>query len=446
MRKIKPVRIISALLTFLIIFTLACQKQERKEDGIAAYVGEEAIMQEEILKIIGKTEREKIKNAPDSKEGIAIKKTALEKLINWNLLYIDGKNKSLDKDPLYRSDLEKFEIGLLSDMFIHKKVIEEANVSEKEIEEYFKEHEERFKNSKLDNSLKAKIRYMLILGNYEKLSREVIEKTKKRHKFEIYKDRIESLFKNDENKESSVIGKVDDYALTWGKFKSFLGRGLDRNNTQVYVKIIEDILERIMLSKEAKSLGMDKSKEYKKALHGFEKGKIALANRLSILKEISLTENELKEYYKVHKEEFNEKSAVHLRAIICKKEEEALKVKKLIDNDPRQFANLAIKYSIEKDVRENFGNFGFLTEREVREIFGARVAEVVFSAKEGSYIGPLKGENGYYVLNVLKRREEKILPFEQIRWKILRNLRDERFNAYIEKLKEKIKVKVFYLH
>ena len=155
-------------------------------------------------------------------------------------------------------------------------------------------------------------------------------------------------------------------------------------------------------------------------------------------KTTSPTEEELKNYYLVHKEEFRHKAQARLRQIVVSQQSdaerlyrEALKSKNLTE--------LARKFSITPEGRRG-GDLGWV-DRGTLEAFDA--------AFEGSRTGLLKVQKspyGFHVIEVLERRPEGYLNFEQVKPRLMVQLKADRsqelFEAWLGERKQKARVSV----
>ncbi|RMF97434.1 MAG: peptidyl-prolyl cis-trans isomerase, partial [Candidatus Schekmanbacteria bacterium] len=373
-----------------------------------------------------------------------ILKKVLDGIINWNVLYLTGKEKKLDEEETFKIEAEKTRIGILSGMYLHKKVAEEAVIPDKKIKEYYEKLKGYFKGKELDDEIKSKIRVIILNKDFEKYSRAIINQVKKNHNFSIEKEKISSLVKNaSPSEDNTIIGKVDDYTLTWGAFKKFLGRELTEKDKGNVVIMVRNFLEKRMLAEEAERIGMDKSDSFKKDMHHFEKNAIALAMRKKILKEVAPTEKELREYYKKNKKNYTIPESVDLNLMVVEKEEEAKKIRKILDENFKKFTDLAFEYSLIEDAKNNNGVYELLTKKKLKKIVGNTLTKKIFSSAVGKIEGPIKTEKGYSIYRVNAHREEKITPFDKVKDDILVNLQEEKVRERINKLRENYRIKTY---
>ncbi len=151
-------------------------------------------------------------------------------------------------------------------------------------------------------------------------------------------------------------------------------------------------------------------------------------------KELKISEEELKSYYETHKEEYTipEKRKIRHILITPKKgesEEElfkrAQKIRQKIKG-PQNFAEVARKFSDDPHSKKEGGDLGWLSREELFE----SLREVTFAAKEGEIIGPLRTPLGYHILLVEKIKPASRKPFEEVKEEIRKRLLAERLKHY----------------
>ncbi|RLA00918.1 MAG: hypothetical protein DRQ45_06710, partial [Gammaproteobacteria bacterium] len=64
--------------------------------------------------------------------------TLLDKAISANLLYLDALQQGVDQQPVYQEDIRRFEDAVLATLYREKVLYGDIQVSEEEIQEYFK--------------------------------------------------------------------------------------------------------------------------------------------------------------------------------------------------------------------------------------------------------------------------------------------------------------------
>ncbi len=159
----------------------------------------------------------------------------------------------------------------------------------------------------------------------------------------------------------------------------------------------------------------------------------------SILEEtrnqISITDDELLEYYNENKESLFEPEQVHARHILVETAEEANNLLLQLKEGLTDFAELAIEKSIGPSAPSG-GDLGFFARGQMVKEF----EEAAFSLKPGEISGVVQTQFGYHIIKCEDKKEEYSPTFEEAEEKISNTLRNQKENegisALISKLRE----------
>ncbi|OAG27494.1 SurA N-terminal domain-containing protein [Thermodesulfatator autotrophicus] len=162
----------------------------------------------------------------------------------------------------------------------------------------------------------------------------------------------------------------------------------------------------------------------------------------SLKKEIKITDEELKSYYEAHKKEYTVPEKRKLKHIfITKKKEEseedflkrAQEIREKIKS-PKDFSKVAAKYSDDPHTKDKGGELGWVTPDEIFP----NLREIIFTAKEGEIIGPLRTPMGYHIFLVEKIKPAQTKPFEEVKKEIRKKLLEERLKSFAWDKAEKL--------
>ncbi|GAB4327853.1 MAG: peptidylprolyl isomerase [Calditrichia bacterium] len=130
---------------------------------------------------------------------------------------------------------------------------------------------------------------------------------------------------------------------------------------------------------------------------------------------VSVTEDEIKEYYNKHKEEFSVEEKRKLDYVIFSTNpsaEDTAKVRRLAEEVLKEaksgvdFAQLADEYSEDPSVTRNHGDLGFFEKGRMVKPF----EEAAFNAKPGEIVGPVETNFGLHIIKVHERKVENKQP------------------------------------
>lgn len=142
--------------------------------------------------------------------------------------------------------------------------------------------------------------------------------------------------------------------------------------------------------------------------------------RLILADHINVTDEQVRQYYDEHLDEYKDPEQVRASHIIVDTEEEALEIIAQLKNGA-DFAELAKERSGDGAAAIG-GDLGYFTYDEMTESF----SEVVFAMEVGTFTEvPVKTEFGYHVILNTDHQAESTIPFEDVKEKIAYMLEDQ---------------------
>ncbi|NCO68134.1 MAG: peptidylprolyl isomerase [Nitrospirae bacterium CG_4_10_14_0_8_um_filter_41_23] len=207
-------------------------------------------------------------------------------------------------------------------------------------------------------------------------------------------------------------------------------------------RFLNELIKKELLYQEALKKGLDKNTEYMKKVEDFKK--ITLIGQLlekEIESKTKVTDQDVKDYYEKHKEDFAPVSQIRMSLILVKTEEEAKKILERL-NKGEDFAKVAKKSSINLSSAKNGGDLGYLSRGQMTPELEAAAVRL----KTGEISEPLKTQSGYQIIKVTDKKIGKVVEFERVKNFISQHLSAEKqkevFDSYIESLKKSYKVDI----
>lgn len=207
-------------------------------------------------------------------------------------------------------------------------------------------------------------------------------------------------------------------------------------------KFLDELIKKELLYQEALKKGLDKNAEYLRKVEDFKK--ITLIGQLlekEIESKAKVSDQDVKDYYEKHKEDFASVSQIRASHILVKTEEEAKKVLGRLKKG-EDFAKIAKKSSIDPGSAKNGGDLGFFSSGQMVPEFEAAAAKL----KVGEISEPVKTQFGYHIIKVTDKKLGKPVEFEKVKNLISQHLSAEKqkevFDSYIEELKKTYKVEI----
>ncbi len=191
---------------------------------------------------------------------------------------------------------------------------------------------------------------------------------------------------------------------------------------------------------------------YKKSIKE-ELERVQLIN-YEVKSKIILREEELKEYYNTHREEFTREGRVRLALIFLKQEDSADKKEArdlyqkaqeilLMIKDGKNFANLAEKFSNGPGASEG-GDLGVFKMTELNP----EMAEIIKDLPAGGVSKPIVRPYGIRIIKVEEKDGGGEKSFDQVRNAIqtilYRKELDKRYSAWIKDLRKKAYIKIIF--
>ncbi|REJ34251.1 MAG: hypothetical protein DIU84_07985 [Bacillota bacterium] len=108
------------------------------------------------------------------------------------------------------------------------------------------------------------------------------------------------------------------------------------------------------------------------------------------------------------------------------------------------FADLAREHSTDTVSAENGGDLGWFTRGRMVEPF----EEAAFGAEPGAVVGPVETQFGFHVIEVLDKKAERTIPFEEAREQIRETLFQQeiqaRVGSWLQSLRDQADIETRY--
>lgn len=206
-------------------------------------------------------------------------------------------------------------------------------------------------------------------------------------------------------------------------------------------KFVDELVKRELLYLEAKKKGLDKAENVQKKVEDFKK--VTLINQL-LEKEIEtwskVSDEEVKQYYDTHKDDFIASNQVRLSHILVKSDDDVAKVYERLQKG-EDFGKVAAELSMDKATAKSGGDLGSFKRGEMAK----ELEEVAFKVKKGETSMPVKMKDGIHIMKVTDAKGT-VVDFEKVKGAISERVRSmkqkEGFEKYIENLKKTYKTEV----
>jgi peptidyl-prolyl cis-trans isomerase C len=251
----------------------------------------------------------------------------------------------------------------------------------------------------------------------------------------------------DKTMQGPIVAKVGSSGITQTDFEREM-KSLPDYAQQLFEgeagkeKFLDEIIKKEILYQEALKRGLDKSPDFSRKLEEFKK--LTLASELlekDVMSKNKVTEQEVKDYYNKHKDDFTTTSQIKASHILVKTEAEANKVLARLKKGEK-FEEIAKKESLDTASAKNGGDLGFFTRGQLVPEFEKAAAGL----KVGELSGPVKTPYGYHIIKVTDRKTGPVVEFDRVKDVIFQRLSGEKqkeaFDNYISELRKNYKVEI----
>lgn len=241
---------------------------------------------------------------------------------------------------------------------------------------------------------------------------------------------------------SNVLARFDGQVVTKDDFLKkveTLPKALQKVAMSKKEDLIEDMASEYFLLQEAERQDLAKEPDVKEMVEKAHR-KIIVAKLVDneVDKKIVISEEDVRQYYEFHKEEFATSLLLNASHILVATEEDALAVKAMLDSGD-DFEEVAKQKSTDATAQRG-GDLGYFQRGQ----FAPEFERAVFELKTGEISAPIRTRFGYHVVRLNDRVEPKIRELASVKKiveeKLLNEKRSRYFREYVTRLKGNRKV------
>lgn len=188
--------------------------------------------------------------------------------------------------------------------------------------------------------------------------------------------------------------------------------------------------------------GIESTSEFKKAIRESKEGILLTKMQREFLpKDVTVSEEEIEDYYQSHQDRFKIAPQVNLREIQVKTEEEADEFLKRVKRGA-SFKSLAEEKSLRKFAAKKGGEMGYFEERRYPELFRA-----AWGLKKGQLAGPIKTRgNNWSIIKLIDKKKGKIRPLDEVKSQAKNQALVEKMKKvkaeWLENMRKKVKITI----
>jgi len=265
---------------------------------------------------------------------------------------------------------------------------------------------------------------------------------------------LETLPKNDfdmaqldRHEKELVLATWDNGQITLGQYLTEIQQipMQNRPNLDDLAALQEFIFQmKVMdlLTAEARRKGLEDDPDYKRKLNRFKELTMADVMQNDSIQILNPpTEEEIRQYYDDHLDEFVKPSEVHVFEILVSSEDTASKYIKEIKS-LQKFKEVAFRLTERPGKRVKKGDLGYIQRSYYPSIF-----DLAFDSPVGSIVGPVKYGSQFSIVYVADKRAEEMKDFLAVKPQIDAKLRNERkresFEQWVENKKQEADIRLY---
>ena len=241
--------------------------------------------------------------------------------------------------------------------------------------------------------------------------------------------------------EQKVIATVGGHQITEAEVEAFI-HSLPREQ-QVYAshpdfrkQCVDQLIAVYALAKYGEEEKLDETEKFKAILENARKDILAQMAIGKIFEGITISDEEIREYFEANKARFAKGASVHAKHILVDSEDKCNELLESIVSGGKAFEDVA-KESSSCPSGANGGDLGEFGRGQMVKEF----EDAAFAAEIGHIVGPVKTQFGYHLIKVEDKKEAGESNLEevkdQIRAELSQKKQEEAYRAKVDELKKK---------
>lgn len=204
--------------------------------------------------------------------------------------------------------------------------------------------------------------------------------------------------------------------------------------------LLSEMVTQEMLYLDAKERGLDQNEDFLKEVETMKENLLKQYAINHLLKGVTVSDDEVREYYEQHPEQFVAQESMRARHILTNDEATA---KMILDEikGGKSFEDAAAQYS-ECPSRAQGGDLGHFERGKMVPEF----EEAAFALETGAMSDLVKTQFGYHIIKVEEKKGPQTIAFDEVKGQIqdylLRNKQNQLYREYTNQLKDKYEITI----
>jgi len=248
-----------------------------------------------------------------------------------------------------------------------------------------------------------------------------------------------------------VVAKIGEKKIMMSDFNRMISyydaekQSALQQNPIFKATILQRIVQGMVISKTAKDNGFDRRSDIREQIELLSNDFLATEYlKKEVIEKITVTEDDLKLYYKTHQEEFKTPAMVRARHILIriaatatvddkmKAKEKAAEILKKISAG-EDFAKLASEFSDDAGTKTKGGDLGFFPMGKTDPAF----EKAAFSLQRGEISDIVETQLGFHIVMIEEKKDAILQPYDKIKNKVKDKVFNDFKKAKIDEFAEK---------
>ena len=363
----------------------------------------------------------------------------LDKMVSANLIYLDALKKGLDKDPEYRSAMQRFENAILADLYYQQQLVGDVSVSEEEIQAYYKENVKE--GTELTEELRTSTEAMLRKRKFEERQAEVRGTLRQDAEVSVYQNNFSPT--GDAGREDSVVvAEAGGETITWGDVKDRLvaaGKGAVKRDplameVDARLTALQGEIDTRLLAQHARAAGLESDPVYKRRVDEYGKTRLINLHRARLADDMEPSEAELKAYFEANRDQISMPEFRKVQMVMINTEEEAQSLKEKIADGELTMYEAAAEHSVAPDAKQNLGELGWIGKGKLKPQLDA----MIFALQPAEIGGPVEAGGLWHLATVQDVRDAQYSDLDEPATlkQVRRRYIHEKLNDYVVELRK----------
>jgi hypothetical protein len=321
----------------------------------------------------------------------------LDKIVTANLLYLDALKKGMDKNPVYRKDVQRFSDNTLAAVYRQRVLVGDVSVTDEEVQRFY---DTRIgEGTEFTGDVRLAIEAKIRKAKFKERTADMRERLRKGVVVTVDEKALDRE-KDAERSVDTVVATIDGKPVTWGDVKAVVTHPSKVSAEKRLEALNKHIDTEIMVIK-AREMGLEKDPVYQARMKEFKKVRLVNIHRGKLVDEMAPSDQEVREYYKKNRARIAVPEKRKIQMVVLKTKKEAKEVKKKIKSGEITMYEVARDYSIHPNAKKDLGEIGWVSEGTGFP----ELSKMTFSLKPGEVGGPVESPAGWHLVMVLDNRK-----------------------------------------